>query len=257
MQSPNPPPDSSRPTTSSSEQFPNESSQQPHPPVVEASRALNELATTAGQAGSVIYNNNEEPEPEQDPQVPTHPDITANPQPLLQNPLPVYQGPLVASYQPDSLSTPVDPNSIPPLFRDNPGAFAMCVSWIQQQGQTYHAPSEPQAVNLAQSSPPPPSRPQPGREYKSHVCKVCSRSFARPSALTTHIRTHTGERPYGCSLLGCGKTFNVKSNCTRHEDTKHGIIKRSKQTSRTPAGGDENTPDSLELFVRITRQPSY
>lgn len=36
-----------------------------------------------------------------------------------------------------------------------------------------------------------------------HRCRFCGKGFSSDSALKIHIRSHTGERPYGCEK--CGK----------------------------------------------------
>lgn len=59
------------------------------------------------------------------------------------------------------------------------------------------------------------SRP-PSNSKKNHVCRICGKTFARPSSLTTHTYSHTGQKPFNCEHEGCGKKFNVVSNLRRH-----------------------------------------
>ncbi|KAH8928910.1 hypothetical protein BT69DRAFT_1212189, partial [Atractiella rhizophila] len=48
------------------------------------------------------------------------------------------------------------------------------------------------------------------------ACSQCPRAFARPSALQTHMLTHSGEKPHVCPVQGCGRRFSVLSNLRRH-----------------------------------------
>ncbi|WVQ81188.1 hypothetical protein IAT38_003310 [Cryptococcus sp. DSM 104549] len=56
---------------------------------------------------------------------------------------------------------------------------------------------------------------------RKHSCVVCDKRFGRPSALTTHMNSHTGQRPYICHWPGCGRDFSVHSNCRRHVRVVH------------------------------------
>ncbi|GBM05347.1 Transcription factor IIIA [Araneus ventricosus] len=49
----------------------------------------------------------------------------------------------------------------------------------------------------------------------------CTASYDRKDRYETHIRSHTGERPFICSHEGCEKNFASSSHLKRHEDT-HG-----------------------------------
>ncbi|GJJ15919.1 hypothetical protein Clacol_010198 [Clathrus columnatus] len=51
----------------------------------------------------------------------------------------------------------------------------------------------------------------PSRQQRNpHKCSLCGAGFSTPSALTTHFRSHTGEKL-------CSKPFSVASNLRRHE----------------------------------------
>ncbi|KAL2266623.1 hypothetical protein VTJ83DRAFT_5975 [Remersonia thermophila] len=84
-------------------------------------------------------------------------------------------------------------------------------------------PQQPQSHMLSAQPPAPQSMMSSfssrvsSNTQKKHKCKVCDKRFTRPSSLQTHMYSHTGEKPFGCEVEGCGRRFSVVSNLRRHK----------------------------------------
>ncbi|XP_068627959.1 gastrula zinc finger protein XlCGF57.1-like [Battus philenor] len=50
-------------------------------------------------------------------------------------------------------------------------------------------------------------------------CVICGLLVTSPSAMQSHMRTHTGEKPFACPL--CDAKFSTKGSLKRHNDTYH------------------------------------
>ncbi|CEG72872.1 hypothetical protein RMATCC62417_08355 [Rhizopus microsporus] len=76
------------------------------------------------------------------------------------------------------------------------------------------------------------------------VCTVigCNKTFSRPDSLSTHIKTHSDSRPYLCSMPGCDKAYYHSRSLRKHIKSSH--MKNSKTTHATSKTITHSTPSN-------------
>ncbi|KAI8327227.1 hypothetical protein EDC96DRAFT_532371 [Choanephora cucurbitarum] len=87
---------------------------------------------------------------------------------------------------------------------------------LYMKNQTGKQNARRTSVHTSRSSSPSEAGRSSSPVNKRYSCSVCHKRFTRPSSLTTHMYSHTGEKPFECTVEGCGRKFSVVSNLRRH-----------------------------------------
>lgn len=58
---------------------------------------------------------------------------------------------------------------------------------------------------------------RPRQRPKKHICPICNLGLSNKGQLISHIRSHTGERPFACDHSFCNKAFTRNEELTRHK----------------------------------------
>ncbi|XP_072307967.1 zinc finger protein 831 isoform X2 [Eucyclogobius newberryi] len=152
------------------------------------------------------------------------------------------QAPLTAVYIHTVPALHSHPLAQPPLAVADPSALHLTMPPLYSKETlpflTLHIASGLQPGLSATASSPAAKPKSAGK----HLCPHCGRDCLKPSVLEKHLRCHTGERPYPCTV--CGVSFKTQSNLYKH--------KRTQAHARLSSESEQSSMESLSRSTETT-----
>lgn len=86
----------------------------------------------------------------------------------------------------------------------------------------------------------------------------CTKAYSRLENLKTHLRSHTGEKPYVCEHEGCNKAFSNASDRAKHQNRTHSNeVRLPHETLFGPRAQGGNKEPSRAMHLETRTIPSH